>query len=149
MYNFKNKSGNFKLHLENVNYHVNEKKKMVTATADVNVTTPDALNNTINSDQLPNGFLGNFWDNTNSPIKYTYTMKCSDNDVFDAKKGKKLALAALEGNAYLGMARRLTKWRKNLQTYLDAVLDPQISSFIVKAASVDDHNRKYNDSLVD
>ena len=144
MYNFfKQIGGKFRLHIDNLIYFVNPEKKTVTAVAEVSCSIPQGLQAIFPDTQLPNGF-----DSCNSWIpfpcvKYSYTAVCAPGDEFNEETGKKVAKAGLESKAYIGMAKRLVKWKNRLFTYLNKTLEPQVLDFVERAVEVDTHNREH------
>lgn len=67
---------------------------------------------------------------------------CSPEDDFDTEKGKKIAMAKAESNAYLSAGTTLSKRFQSLTT-LCGTFDKMIDSFDEKVAGVNYHNKQY------
>ena len=149
MYNFNyDKSSGFKLRIENEQYHVNAQKRTVTIVADVHVEVPEYVTRTIHASQLPNGFLNSDdWYDSNDPIRMKHVARCSDEDVFDEAKGKKIAMAALEAKAYRSMSKRLRAWGERFFLGSDksfiVVLNKMGTEVLDKAEKAAEHDREY------
>ena len=149
MYNFNyDKSSGFRLRIENEQYHVNAQKRTVTIVADVHVEVPEYVTRTIQDSQLPNGFYNSEnWYVANTPIRMKHVARCSDEDVFDEAKGKKIAMAALETKAYRSMSKRLRTWGERFFTGSDksfiVVLNKMGAEFLDKAEKAAEHDERY------
>jgi hypothetical protein len=150
MYNFNTDGSGFKLQIKNEKYYVNEKKRTVTVKADVTVSTPEYITNVIDRDQLPNGFdeAGIFeWDTREDGMfELSWTAKCAEGDVFDVEKGKKIAIAHLEANAYNRVAKSLTRWLIRFRKFIN-IIEVRADEFIDKANSAAEHDLTYIDSI--
>lgn len=67
---------------------------------------------------------------------------CSPEDDFETEKGKKIAMAKAESNAYLSAGTTLSK-RFQALTTLCGTFDKMIDSFDEKVEGVNSHNREY------
>ena len=146
MYNFKHDSSKFKLQISNERYYVNEKKRTVTVSADVSIKVPAIIRRTIDNSQLPNGFNLPFWEGFCDWTTMKYTARCSDEDVFDPGKGKKIALAHLEANAYKRFSKSLSRWHERFMSFVSDT-SARCSEFIDKANGAAEHDLRYIDSL--
>lgn len=146
MYNFNYDGSQFKLQISEERYYINETKRTVTVTAMVEVATPEYILRTIDYSQLPVGFTADalfpFGGYDCKPVKFTATARCAPEDVWDAEKGKKIALAKLEAKAYRSMGRRLLKWVRHFRRFY-IELNHLCDGFINKAAGAAEHDDRY------
>ena len=147
MYNFKHDSSKFKLQISNERYYVNENKRTVTVSAEVRMKVPAIIRRTIDNSQLPNGFnTEELWEFRLCDETMKYTARCSDEDVFDPGKGKKIALAHLEANAYKRFSKSLSRWHERFMSFVSDT-SAMCSEFIDKANGAAEHDLRYIDSL--
>lgn len=120
---FKLKFGN-----ETTKFFVNEEKRTVTCVLE-GLLTPMIDDNTFLC--LPSEIF-----------KGVGVAKCDDKDVFDENRGKRIALARAENNAYIDAMNYLTDYYDKLSVMLKA-----ITAFGDKAYRCCAHNEDYIDSL--
>ena len=145
MYNFKHDGSKFKLQITNERYFVNVAKRTVTVTADVRVLVPDFITRTINEAQLPDGFSPAFipfFLSDKEIIKMEWTSRCSPDDQWDVNKGKKIALAKLEANAYKRVARSIQRWLGDFNNFV-ATVNQMSKEFVEKAEGAAEHDERY------
>lgn len=145
MYNFKHDGSKFKLQITNERYFVNVTKRTVTVTADVRVVVPDFITRTINEAQLPDGFSPvfiPFFLSDKEVMKMEWTSRCSPDDQWDVNKGKKIALAKLEANAYKRVARSITRWLDEFNNFVVTV-NQMSTEFVEKAEGAAEHDERY------
>ena len=146
MYNFNYDGSKFRLHINNPQYFVNEKKKTITLVADTVVDVPEYIMQTIAYEKLPQGFgYDTSWVGIDT-VKMTVTVKCHEDDVFDVEKGKKIAMAKLEARAYQRFIKTLGNWRKRFNTFIDS-LDVMYMDFVRRAGDAAEHDLKYIDEI--
>lgn len=152
MYNFKYDGSKFKLHISDEKYYVNKEKRTVTVTALVEVAVPEFVLRTVSCEQLPNGFTtdsmypfgtGIFGD---KPVKMTWTARCSQDDLWDEEKGKRIALCKLEANAYRRFAKSMDRWLDGFQGFADRVRQMG-SDFVSRAVDAAGHDDRYIESV--
>jgi hypothetical protein len=151
MYNFKHDSSKFKLQITNIRYFINEVKRTVTVTAEVGVRVPEFIASTIDFMQLPNGFLpakmfpfGGVYGH--GVIRMQWTAKCAPDDEWDVEKGKKIALAKLEANAYKRFEKSMYRWVKAFRTFADDVVTAAYD-FGGRALAAAEHDVRYIQSI--
>ena len=152
MYNFNYDGSKFKLHISNERYFINEKKRTVTVKADVSVCVPVFILKTIAPEQLPVGFSSEemypFELFGHDIIQMAATARCSPEDEFDVEKGKKIALARLEANAYERFVGSLVNWNARLKEFFISVND-MVGQFTVKGTMAAHHDLKYIDRITE
>lgn len=141
MYNFKHDGSSFKLQIMNERYFTNAEKGTVTVKADVYLTVPDVVYNTVLMSQWPLGFIGNF--GFASPVTMSATAVCAPGDTFDEKKGKKIALARLEASAYERFRKTMTNWITRFNFEFVDYLNEKTAEFVNKATMAASHDRRY------
>ncbi len=141
MYNFKHDGSGFKLQIMNERYFTNTEKGTVTVKADVYLTVPDAVYNTILMSQWPLGFIGNF--SFASPVRMSATAVCAPGDTFDEEKGKKVAMARLEASAYERFKKTITNWITRFNFDFVDYLNKKTAEFVNKATMAAKHDRRY------
>lgn len=151
MYNFNYDGSKFKLQIFHERYFVNEEKRTVTVKAEVRVFVPDFILKTISPEQLPEGFstgalypFGGVYGS--EPLELTATARCAPEDEFDVDKGKKIAMAKLEGAAYERFVYALVNWNAELQRFTESV-NKMTRDFVVKGTMAAQHNWKYIDDI--
>ena len=147
MYNFNHDGSKFKLQIMDERYFVNESKRTITVTAHVRLLVPEFVTRTINWQQMPAGFQtldlypfgGVYGYDT---IKMQWTSRCSPDDQWDVEKGKRIALAKLEANAYRRMSKSLKNWNAKFQEFTSTIND-MCTQFVDKAEAAAAHDDRY------
>ena len=141
----------FRLHIREVRYDVDEKKRTVTATAQVSVSIPEFISKTIGFETMPQGFA----PDSEYPfggvagheaIEMSWTARCAPEDVFDAEKGKKIALSKLEANAYFRFTRALHRWKRRLVLFATHAVDA-CDDFEFRGTGAAVHDLRYIDDI--
>lgn len=151
MYNFKYDGGQFRLHISNEKYYVNEKKRTVTVVAMVEVAVPEFILRTVDYTQMPNGFTADSMFPFGGvygcqPVKMTWTARCSQDDEWDVEKGKKIALCKLEANAYRRFGKSLAIWLDKFSRFAGVLLRTGYV-FVDKSVRAAEHDERYINSI--
>lgn len=115
---------------DNVQFFVNEKKQIVTCVIYAFMDTPYGLDACVSLPAMR--------------VKGFGTAQCGSDDVFDVERGKRIAFARAENDAYFNAVSILNKSYKELLVTVKAVED-----FAVKAKTHAEHNKDYVKSLSD
>ena len=119
---------NFKLSFDKtqIKFFVNEKKRTVTCTIVAELLTPFDTWNTI-----PNTYINGVG-----------VAKCCEEDTFDVERGKRIAMAKAENNAYKKSVNYLEPFTKEL---LNTIYE--IGTYAEKAGEYLAHNEDYIESV--
>lgn len=123
---------NFKVHVEPVQYVVNEDKKVVVCITEVYLDTP-----MIESNSYSASFYNEMYRE-----RVVGIAKCSPNDTFDVEIGKQIAYARAENKAY-DIARKYVEKTKRDIDNIKFLCD----KFVDKASYCIEHNNEYIDAL--
>lgn len=123
---------NFKVHVEPVQYVVNEDKKAVVCITEVYLDTP-----MIDSNNYSASFYNEMYRE-----RVVGVAKCSPNDTFDVEIGKQIAYARAENKAYAIAKAYVARANADI-----AAMKSICDKFIDKASYCIEHNNEYIDAL--